>query len=267
VIEYGAAQCPTSTTVVKIGTPTGQAALAGITPKKADVIRGSAASSKAAIAAAHPPRRVPSGTTTTTETSICTIANTAAAAAAEATTGSIPPTEIKEPLKETTLAAAPAATTPTSGAARTTWVMAIAPNASTIAAPTKPSLTIANRTSTVVAKRKSSAAAPSYRRKIMAVEWLAFASVAPRPAAAPAARGATVTAVSRHTSPTSGVSTTTTTVAANCSIILKGAVFDDKLTRSGDINRATCAQAAPATALTAISPLCLEVFDVNILER
>ena len=67
VIEYGAAQCPTSTTVAGgIATATGPAAFPRGIPKDGNP-RGSAASSKAAIPAVHPSLRVRTGTTTSTD--------------------------------------------------------------------------------------------------------------------------------------------------------------------------------------------------------
>src|SRR6516162_8363651 len=77
------------------------------------------------------------------------------------------------------------------------------------------------------------------------------------------------TAVARQSSASSassaGEAATTTTIAAHRSVPLEGAVFDCEKTI--DKNRATCAQAAASTAVTPITALDVEAFDVNVSER
>jgi hypothetical protein len=125
---------------------------------------------------------------------------------------------------------------------------------------------------TILARRKSSTpAAPTAIVIGRVKERAACATIANRTAAAtPTPKTASLTTISGQSSPSPSSPDVWSNVAASAthrSIVLKGAVFDGKLTRTSDINGATCAQAATATAHTAISPLYVEAFDVNIFER
>jgi hypothetical protein len=101
------------------------------------------------------------------------------------------------------------------------------------------------------------------------LEGSAFATIAARAAATAATSAAPGTAVSGKSSsscPSSVIRGTVTAIASNRTVILEGAVLDCENTTKV-INRTTGAQASTTTAETAISPLNVKAFDVNVLER
>jgi hypothetical protein len=247
--EYGPAQCPAATAVVIVGTAAEgpPSARVGKPPNTS----GPAAPSKPTVPTRRREKSSKGPTAATTaETAISTIAPAAAATTAVATRGAV--SLGGEDVARINAARIKTATT-TAGT-RTGWLMAVVPKVPTTPAAAKPAGTLRTTCSISAGKNRSATATGT----LMYSSARSSAAIAARTAAAAETLAA---AVARQSSSASSVECGATTVAADCSVVLEGAVFDCEITI--DINRATRAQAAGTT----ITALDVEAFDVNVSQQ